>query len=80
VKFNQWKKNKYGKDLRAVELADGRTCLDETAEKTQNDKEKEEDLKYNPDGNRIFKDSSQTDQRSCNRRYRLGTLKVSKKD
>ncbi len=44
---------RYGKDLRAVELADGRTCLDDTAEKTQNDKEKEEDL--NPVRNFAFR-------------------------
>ena len=50
MRLNQWKENEYGKDLRAVELADGRTCVDDAAEKTQNNKEKEENLKNDPDG------------------------------
>ena len=63
MRLNQWKENKYGKDLRAVELADGRARLDDAAETAQNGKEKEEeDLKYDPDGNRIFKGCSQTGQ------------------
>jgi hypothetical protein len=37
--------------------------VDDAAETTQNDKEKEEDLINDSDGNRIFKDSSQTGQR-----------------
>lgn len=120
MRFNQWKENKDGRDLRAVELTDGRARVDDTAETTQNehDKEKEEDLKYNPDGSRIFKDSSESGERKYiigivgylpvilsqlnnsggivktyiyansqiiaqhagSRRYRLGALKVNKKD
>jgi hypothetical protein len=46
-----------------VELTDGRTCLDDTAETTQNYKEKEEDLKNDPDDNRIFKGSTEVEKR-----------------
>jgi hypothetical protein len=50
LRFNQWKENKYGKDLRAVELADGRARVEAAAETTQ-----EEDLKNDQDGNRRYR-------------------------
>ncbi len=37
--------------------------MDDTAETTENENDKEEDLKYDPDGNRIFKDSSEVEKR-----------------
>ena len=46
-----------------MELTDGRAGLDNTTKKTKTNKEKEEDLKYDPDGNRIFKDSSVSGER-----------------
>ena len=37
--------------------------MDDAAKTTQNNKEKEEDLKYDPDGNRIFKGSTEVEKR-----------------
>ena len=37
--------------------------MDDAAKTTQNNKEKEEDLKYDPNGNRIFKGSTEVEKR-----------------